>query len=57
MEKMAENNVGSQEVPAGCTSKVQVLDVSLNRPFKSVIKECCEDYVPESNSYLARVGF
>ena len=57
MKKMAENNVGSQEVPAGCTSKVQVLDVSLNRPFKSVLTECWEDYVLESNSNLARVGF
>lgn len=45
LEKMAENNVGSLEVPAGCTSKVQVLDVSLNRPFKSVLTECWEDYV------------
>ena len=50
MEKMAENNVGSQEVPAGCTSKVQVLDVSLNRPFKSVLTECWEDYVLETTN-------
>ena len=44
-EKMSDNNVGSQLVPPGCTSKVQVLDVSLNRPFKAVLTESWEDYV------------
>ena len=39
------NDVGSLEVPAGCTSKVQVLDVSVNRPFKLVLGECWENYV------------
>ena len=56
MEKMAENNVGSQEVPAGCTSKVQVLDVSLNRPFKSVLTECWEDYVVETTNTMTEAA-
>ena len=45
LEEMAVNDVGSLEVPAGCTSKVQVLDVSVNRPFKLVLGECWENYV------------
>lgn len=45
LEEMATNDVGSLEVPGGCTSKVQVLDVSVNRPFKLVLGECWEDYV------------
>ena len=45
LEEMASNDVGSLEVPSGCTSKVQVLDVSVNRPFKLVLGECWENYV------------
>ena len=45
LEEMATNNIGSLEVPGGCTSKVQVLDVSVNRPFKLVLGVCWENYV------------
>ena len=31
--------------PAGCTSKVQPLDVCINKPFKYILKECWEDHV------------
>ena len=40
LEEMATNDVGSLEVPGGCTSKLQVLDVSVNPPFKSILGEC-----------------
>ena len=33
------------KVPAGCTSKVQPLDVCINKPFKSILSECWEDHV------------
>ena len=39
-ELMFLNDIGSQEIPASCTSKVQVIDVSVNRPFKAVVGEC-----------------
>ena len=47
LESMSANDVGSLVVPAGCTSKVQVLDVSVNRPFKVILGECWENYVLE----------
>ena len=31
----------------GCTSKCQPLDVCINKPFKGVLRNCCEDYVAD----------
>ena len=45
LEEIATNNVGSTEITGGCTTKVQVLDVCLNRPFKAVISEQWETYL------------
>ena len=36
---------GVVKVPARCTFKVQPLDVCINKPFKSIIRECWEDHV------------
>ena len=33
------------KVTAGCISKVQPLDVCINKPFKSILRECWEDRV------------
>lgn len=30
-------------IPSGCTSLIQVLDVSVNQPFKDFLKEAMED--------------
>lgn len=30
-------------IPSGCTSLIQVLDVSVNRPFKDFLKDAMED--------------
>ena len=38
MEAAKENNVDVVIIPGGCTSKVQPLDVCLNKPFKSILK-------------------
>ena len=33
------------KVPAGCTSKVQSLDVCINKPFKSILKRMLGGHV------------
>ena len=42
---LATNNTGFIIIPGGCTSKCQPLDVSINKPFKAVLRNCWEDYV------------
>ncbi|XP_011403093.1 PREDICTED: uncharacterized protein LOC105312277 [Amphimedon queenslandica] len=39
------NNVDVIIIPGGCTSKIQTLDVSLNKPFKAVVREKWNEYV------------
>ncbi len=34
-----DNNVDVSIIPGGCTSKVQPLDVCLNKPFKGVLRQ------------------
>ena len=38
-------HTGVVKVPAVCTSKVQRLDVCINKPFKSNLRECWQDHV------------
>jgi hypothetical protein len=38
MEKLRTNSVHSIIVPGGCTSILQPLDVSFNKPFKAILK-------------------
>ena len=40
LEEMSANDAGPLEVPAGCTSKVQVLDIFMNCPNRTVLAEC-----------------
>ena len=40
LEEMSANDAGPLEVPAGCTSKVQVLDIFMNGPHRTVLAEC-----------------
>ena len=42
---MLIGHTGVVKVPAGCSSKVQLIDVCIHKPFKSLLKECCEDHV------------
>jgi len=35
---LSRNNVTSAVTPGGCTSKVQPLDVCLNKPFKGLFR-------------------
>lgn len=61
VKKLEEINIVPVIIPGGCTSKVQPLDVSLNKPFKSFVQKKWSDYVftlPEkkiqSSSHLAK---
>ena len=37
---MLINNNGVAKVPVECTSRVQPLAVCINKPFKSILREC-----------------
>lgn len=43
-------------IPAGCTSKVQIADVVLNRPFKAKMKQCFMDYASNEVVDQLRAG-
>ena len=38
--QLLESNSDILPIPAGCTSKCQPMDVSLNKPFKAVLRRC-----------------
>ena len=40
-------------IPGGCTSVLQPLDVSVNRPFKDQLKKCWEKYMLEQSDLLS----
>ena len=42
---MLIGHTGIVKVPAGCTSKVQTLDVCIKKPFRSILRKYWEEYV------------
>ena len=52
------NNMQSLLLPAGCTLLVQPLDVSLNMPFKSYMREFWKNWIdlPEDQHVLIKQG-
>ena len=45
LANLAENNISYILIPGGCTSKIQPLDVCLNKPFKAYIHGALEVYM------------
>ena len=42
--QLLESNLNIRPIPAGCTSKCQPMDASLNKPFKNVLRRCWVKY-------------
>jgi hypothetical protein len=40
-----QHNISHVVIPGGCTSKVQPLDVSLNKPLKAYLRGSWEEYL------------
>ena len=47
-EELQKNNISVIVVPGGCTSKIQPLDVCLNKPFKSYCRAEWTEYMQEA---------
>lgn len=47
LAKLSSGNVHTAVIPGGCTSVLQPLDVSLNKPFKVVLRQCWQKYMLE----------
>ena len=45
LQRLESKNITVVIVPGGCTSKVQPLDISLNKPFKAFVRGAWEDYM------------
>jgi len=48
---LRSNNITPSMIPPSCTGLVQPLDVSVNKPFKNILRDILEDYL---NTYEAQ---
>ena len=46
-EELEKLHIHLVVIPVGCTSKDQPLDVSLNKPFKGILRKCWVEYIAE----------
>ena len=51
-KKLKDINTVPLIIPGGCTSKIQPLDVSLNKPFKSYVRQHWSNYVMTQSQSL-----
>ena len=54
VEKLHANSVYTVIVPGGCTSILQPLDVSLNKPFKAILRRHWQQYMLDNAEELER---
>jgi len=45
LELLSQNNIIPSFIPAGCTSLVQPLDVSVNKPLKELIRDLTDEQI------------
>ncbi|RPB01142.1 DDE-domain-containing protein [Choiromyces venosus 120613-1] len=50
LEKLRANNITPSLIPARCTSLIQLLDVSVNKPFKEIMWELTDNVIFEVES-------
>ena len=50
---MEEHSTTHCVMPGGCTSKLQPLDVSVNKPFKQILKGCWANFIHTSVQHAA----
>ena len=46
-KQLLESSTDTLTIPTGCTSKCQPMDVSLNKPFKAILRKCWIKYVAD----------
>ena len=51
---MKKNKVHTVIVPGGCTPILQPLDVSLNKPFKAILRKLWQEYMLRSTEELEK---
>ena len=55
LDALRKGNVQTAVIPAHCTSKVQPVDVSFNKPFKAILKHKSEEYIQECTEVAVHV--
>jgi len=53
LDKLPSLNLTPSLIPSGCTSLIQPLDVSINKPFKEILRELTDTTIFESKSVEA----
>ena len=43
--QLLEAKTVTLEIPAGCTSKCQPVDICLSKPFKAILQKCWVNYI------------
>ena len=59
MDEVKVNNINMAIIPGGYTSKIQLLDVCLSKPFKSTLRNECLKYVEflvDNDPQLIKIG-
>ena len=52
---LSRRNTKLSNVPPGCTSRVQVLDVSVNKPFKTQVRDQFEEHLNKNMEHERRI--
>ena len=54
-QRFREINTIPVVIPGGCTSKIQPLDVCLNKPFKSYVRRYWSDYIMQNGMHQSKI--